>query len=190
MWPGLRGLWRAWRVHARQERLRRFWQARQVGLDPTVIWRVPDSAEISIGPGTTIGAYTLIDLLPDPLAPDASSGGLRIGSRVAINEFNNLRAAGSWIEIGDGCLIAQFVTLTGSNHGLGRDRWVRDQPWSRERLGVRLGADVWVGAGATLLPGVSIGEGGVVAAGAVVTSDVAPYEIVGGIPARVLGRRE
>ena len=47
----------------------------------------------------------------------------------------------------------------------------------------------WIGARATLLPGVTIGEGAVVAAGAVVARDVAPYEVVGGVPARKIGER-
>jgi len=47
----------------------------------------------------------------------------------------------------------------------------------------------WIGARATLLPGVTIGEGAVVAAGAVVTRDVAPYEVVGGVPAKKIGER-
>lgn len=49
--------------------------------------------------------------------------------------------------------------------------------------------DVWIGHGALILPGVRIGKGSVVAAGAVVTGDIAPYAIVGGIPARQLGTR-
>jgi len=47
----------------------------------------------------------------------------------------------------------------------------------------------WIGARATLLPGVTIGEGAVVAAGAVVVRDVAPYDVVGGVPARKIGER-
>jgi len=47
----------------------------------------------------------------------------------------------------------------------------------------------WIGARATLLPGVTIGEGAVVAAGAVVTRDVAPYEVVGGVPAKKIAER-
>ena len=51
---------------------------------------------------------------------------------------------------------------------------------------VRIGDKVWVGANATILPGVTIGDGAIVAAGAVVTKDVAPRTVVGGVPAKVI----
>ncbi len=54
---------------------------------------------------------------------------------------------------------------------------------------MQFGHDVWVGHGAVILPGVSIGTGAIVAAGAVVTKDVGAYEIVGGVPAKVIRRR-
>jgi acetyltransferase-like isoleucine patch superfamily enzyme len=54
---------------------------------------------------------------------------------------------------------------------------------------VHIGDDVWIGYGAVVLSGLSIGRGAVVAAGAVVTSDVDPYDIVAGNPARRVGRR-
>ncbi|MBK1698538.1 chloramphenicol acetyltransferase [Rhodovibrio salinarum] len=60
--------------------------------------------------------------------------------------------------------------------------WRRDHP-------VTLGPDVWMGFGAVVLPGVTVGTGAVLAAGAVVTRDVAPYQIVGGTPAKPIGER-
>jgi acetyltransferase-like isoleucine patch superfamily enzyme len=55
---------------------------------------------------------------------------------------------------------------------------------------VTIGNHVWIGAGATLLPGVNIGDGAVVAAGSVVTRDVAPFSIVASNPARFIKTRE
>lgn len=54
---------------------------------------------------------------------------------------------------------------------------------------VLIGHDVWIGHGATILPGVTIGNGAVIGAGAVVSRDVAPYTIVGGVPARIIRER-
>lgn len=56
--------------------------------------------------------------------------------------------------------------------------------FDEEARGATIGNDVWIGANAMIMDGVTIGNGGVVAAGAVVTGDVEPYEIVGGVPAR------
>jgi hypothetical protein len=60
--------------------------------------------------------------------------------------------------------------------------------WRRSNR-VKIGHDVWIGHGATLLPGVTVGNGAVVGAGAVVSRDVAPYTIVGGVPARLIRDR-
>lgn len=60
---------------------------------------------------------------------------------------------------------------------------------SDSQISVIIGNDVWVGARATILEGVTIGDGAVVAAGAVVTKDVPPYAIVGGVPAKVIRYR-
>jgi len=60
--------------------------------------------------------------------------------------------------------------------------------WRRENR-VVIGNDVWIGHGATLLPGVQVGNGAVIGAGAVVSKDVAPYAIVGGVPAKLIRER-
>ena len=57
---------------------------------------------------------------------------------------------------------------------------------SETKTSIKIGNDVWIGSRATILEGVKIGDGAVVAAGAVVTKDVPPYSIVGGVPAKVI----
>lgn len=109
-----------------------------------------------------------------------------------------------WTEIGKFCSIASDVRLNPGNHpqwrasqhhftyraaayGLGDDDteffgW-RKKDW------VVIGHDVWIGHGATVLAGVTIGTGAIIAAGAVVSKDVAPYTIVGGVPAKPIKPR-
>jgi len=107
---------------------------------------------------------------------------LRLGSRIDIGEFTHIRASGG-ITIGDGVLIASHVVITSRAHPVELPRYgvAEDSP-------VVIEDDVWIGAGAIVLPGVTIGRGAIVGAGAVVTRAVAPGTIVAGVPAAL--RRE
>jgi acetyltransferase-like isoleucine patch superfamily enzyme len=92
------------------------------------------------------------------------------------------------IKIGDDCLIAPFVYIVDSNHGI--EKHTRINLQSNITSPVIIADDVWIGTGARILPGIEIGEGAVIAAGAVVNIDVPPYEIYGGIPAKKIGVRK
>lgn len=100
--------------------------------------------------------------------------------------------------IGKYCSISWNVSIGGANHDISR---LSSAPLHRvcgapqesyasfENEPITIGNDVWIAAGAHILRGVTVGDGAVIAAGAVVTKDVEPYSIVGGIPARKIGDR-
>ena len=105
------------------------------------------------------------------------------------------------LEIGKFCSIAHGASfvLNGGNHFADRlssypfpifGCWGEPDPgaWPNKG-GITVGHDVWIGWDATIMPGVTIGHGAIIAAKAVVTSDVAPYAIVGGNPAREIRKR-
>jgi acetyltransferase-like isoleucine patch superfamily enzyme len=105
---------------------------------------------------------------------------IEFGDQVDIGEFTHIRANGG-IRIGSRVLIAANVTITTREHPVALPRWkvTKDAP-------IVIEDDVWIGAGAIVLPGVTIGRGSVVAAGAVVTEDVPPFTVVGGVPAKTI----
>ena len=103
---------------------------------------------------------------------------IKIGKGVFINAGCRFQDQGG-ITIGDGCLIGHNAVLATINHGLQPERRSDHLP-----APIVLGKGVWLGSNVTVLPGVTIGDFAIVAAGAVVTKDVAPRTIVGGVPAR------
>jgi acetyltransferase-like isoleucine patch superfamily enzyme len=93
-------------------------------------------------------------------------------------------------EIGDKVLIAAFCAFI--NRDDHRHDVVGKAIWDSGRIDggmIRIGSDVWIGHGSTILTPVTIGRGAIIAAGSVVTKDVIPYGIVGGVPARLLRMR-
>lgn len=91
------------------------------------------------------------------------------------------------ITIGNDVLFGPSVKLIASNHGTSREYLVRENPWHDADIIIE--DDVWLGANVVVLKGVTIGKGAIIAAGAIVNKDVAPYTIVGGIPAKKLKDR-
>ena len=105
---------------------------------------------------------------------------ITVGKNVFINTGCRFQDQGG-IVLGDGALIGHNVVLATLNHD--------EDPTKRHILHpapLILGKNVWIGANAAVVPGVTIGEGAVVAAGAVVTRDVPPGVVVGGVPAKAI----
>lgn len=107
---------------------------------------------------------------------------VKIGRGVIIMPGCLMMAAGG-ITIDDDAMLAANVQLISNNHDLYERNIITCRP-------IRIGRRAWIGAGATILPGVTIGENAVVGAASVVTHDVAPDTIVAGNPARFVRRIE
>lgn len=121
------------------------------------------------------------------VCPCNDQAGVSIGARTTIG-FHTFIYASSKIEIGADCLIAPFVYIVDSDHGTRADVPINRQPNTAGPI--RIGNDVWIGAQALILSGVTIADGAIISAGSVVREDVAPNTIVGGVPAKVIGVRK
>ncbi|MEO0514202.1 MAG: acyltransferase [Planctomycetota bacterium] len=111
---------------------------------------------------------------------------VEMGDDCTVNAGATIRGV---VKIGDGVRIASYAQLVGFNHGINDlDRPIFEQPHSSK--GIAVGDDVWIGANAVVLDGVTIGSHAIVAAGSVVTRDVPEWAIVGGNPARLIRSRQ
>ncbi|KAB1196263.1 MULTISPECIES: acyltransferase [Haloferax] len=147
---------------------------RKCSVAPTA--RVDPPELMDVGDGTRIFGSTVFK-------PRGS--GIKIGKNCTVHEFGFLSGE---ITIGDGTRIAQKVSMHSHNHGTRPERMIKDQPLVEGSI--QIGIDVWIGCGVTILKDVNIGDGAIIAAGAVVTDDVDPMSIVAGVPAKPIGIRE
>ena len=108
---------------------------------------------------------------------------ITLGRNVYINRFTMLDAT-ERIEIGDCTMIGPHCYLTDHDHGTEEGLLVGDQEMVNAPL--IIGSNVWIGAGVTLLKGVTVGDNAIIGAGSVVTRDVASGARVAGVPARLM----
>jgi acetyltransferase-like isoleucine patch superfamily enzyme len=94
---------------------------------------------------------------------------------------------GADVTVGEDTMMAGYCYIQSSDHGMRRSMTVKSQPHTHRAIAI--GRDAWLGGNVTVLPGTTIGDGAVVGAKAVVTSDLPPYSISAGIPAKVIGER-
>jgi acetyltransferase-like isoleucine patch superfamily enzyme len=139
---------------------------------------------IAIGADTLIGAFVSLSA---GMVPDQDLGPgpvLRIGDRCVIGRGSHV-VAHHCLQIGDDVFTGPYVYITDQNHGYADP----DEPIGRQiphNAAVRIGSGSWLGAGAVVLPGASIGRNVVVAAGSVVRGVVPDRCVVAGVPARIV----
>jgi acetyltransferase-like isoleucine patch superfamily enzyme len=139
----------------------------------------PNGVEIGSGTlvmhGAVLHVYNFRDL---------PHSGIRIGRDSLIGEYTVIRGQGG-VTIGDRVYTSPLVQMVAVDHVFDDP----DRPFVEQGItarGIVVEDDVWIGSGAVLTDGVRVGQGAVVAASAVVTQDVPPHTVVGGVPARVI----
>ena len=136
-------------------------------------------SSMSLGDGVRIGRHCFLT---------AQNGVLKLGDNVSLSPNVHVGADDGTITIGAGTAVGMGSVLRCSNHRIDRtDIPMIEQGHVSGTIVIE--DDVWIGANCVITPDVTIGRGAVVGAGAVVTHDVAPYDIVAGVPARVIGHR-
>ncbi len=136
------------------------------------------SPGVRFGDKVTLNRYAYVQ---------GGNGGVRLGNRVEINNFSIVNGTGG-VDIGDDTLIGPGVRIISYQHRYARGSTIRSQ--SVEAKPIRIGRDVWLGANSIILAGITIGDGAVVAAGAVVRDDVPANAVVAGVPAAIKKYRE
>jgi acetyltransferase-like isoleucine patch superfamily enzyme len=150
------------------------------GGDIPRIWkraRIVNPRQVRLGRLTQLRPYCVIRAQP---------GQVEIGDHTGIGEYTIVNAVES-VRIGERVMVASGCHITDANHAMeGREPM---QTQGRHAEPVVIEDEAWLGAGVTVTAGVRIGRGAVVGAGAVVTRSVEPFQIVAGVPARVIGSR-
>jgi acetyltransferase-like isoleucine patch superfamily enzyme len=139
---------------------------------------------ISFGDNVGIGAFSRVVV---STTFDHLGEFIKIGNNVGIGEFAYLGGAGG-LTIGDECIIGQYLSCHPENHVTENiSEAIRHQGVTRK--GISIGRNCWIGSKVTILDGVSIGEGCIIAAGAVVTQSFPENSVIGGVPAKLIKSR-
>ncbi|MEP6564347.1 MAG: CatB-related O-acetyltransferase [Mesorhizobium sp.] len=170
-----------------------------IGPNPNIKHPIPMHMRVGFlkglvtAPNIEIGDYTYYD---DPDGPDkfAERCVLHhypfIGDRLIIGKFCAIAEGARFIMNGANHAMSGFSTYPFNIFGHGWEDGFDPETWSKELRGdTVLGNDVWIGMEAVILPGVTIGDGAIIAAKSVVTHDVPPYAIVAGNAAKVVKMR-
>lgn len=152
-----------------------------IGIYNTLINKIPSRTMrrfFCIVMGASVGRNSVLFRRAEVLDPQ----NLLIGRNSNVGWFCSLDARGG-LKIGNNVTIASYTKIITGSHE------VNDNEFTAKFKPVLIEDYVWIGTGCIILQGVTIGKGAVVAAGSVVTKDVLPYTIVGGVPAKFIKNR-
>ncbi len=139
---------------------------------------------IFIGNNVGIGAYSRVVV---STSMNNLGAFIKIGSNVGLGEFAYLGGAGG-LEIGDECIVGQYFSCHPENHVVSDLKAaIRHQGVTRH--GIKIGSNCWIGSKVTILDGVEIGSGCIIAAGAVVTKSFPANAVIAGVPAKLIKSR-
>lgn len=153
------------------------------------LWKVGQISNpqcISVGSNVKIQEHHYLTAWPSSENKDKVL--ITIGDNCMIGAYNHITAINK-ITIGDGLLTGKWVTITDNSHGETDYASLCIPPTKRPMTSkgpVTIGNNVWIGDKATILAGVTIGDGAVIAANSVVTKDVPAYSVVAGVPAKLI----
>lgn len=158
---------------------------RDITIDPTCKIDVTAKVEIKHGGSISIKGHTEI---LEGVIIQSQGGHIKIGDHCSINPYTIIYGHGN-TTIGNNVLIAGGCMIIPSNHAFDK----MDVPINNQnniKKGITIENNVWIGHGCSILDGVAIGEGSVIAAGSVVNKSVPPFSVVAGVPAVVIKRRK
>lgn len=135
---------------------------------------------ITVGERSTLHHYSMLI---------ANGGNITAGAGLSVNPFCILYSGQAGLVIGENVRIAAHTVIIPENHNYDRlDIPIRFQ--GRTSKGVKIGSDVWIGAGAKILDGAVIGDGCVIGANSVVIGEIHPFSVAVGAPAKVIRLRK